>query len=86
MVLLLVGPAKALNLVFDIAGWVVLALTAVYIVTILLGQRIASKHVDKTGNRIFVDTTGDGKIDTVYVDTTGDGKADTAAKYHGEDK
>lgn len=86
VVLLLIGPAKALNLVFDIAGWAVLVLTAIYIVAVLVGQSRVSKHVDKTGNRIFVDTTGDGKIDTVYVDTTGDGKVDTSTKYQDDRK
>ena len=86
VVLLLIGPAKALNVVFDLAGWIVLILTAIYIVTVLVGQSRVSKHVDQTGNRIFVDTTGDGKVDTVYVDTTGDGKVDTSTKYRDESK
>jgi hypothetical protein len=33
---------------------------------------------------VFVDTDGNGSIDTVYVDTTGDGKADTATHYKEE--
>lgn len=81
IVLLLIGPSQTLNVMFDIAGWIILILTAVYVIAMLIGQTTVSKHVSNTGSRIFVDTTGDGKIDTVYVDTTGDGKADTATPY-----
>ena len=81
IVLLLIGPSQTLNVMFDIAGWIILILTAVYVIAMLIGQTTVNKHVSNTGSRIFVDTTGDGKIDTVYVDTTGDGKADTATPY-----
>ena len=85
VVLLLIGPAKTIETVLDLAGWIVLALTAVYVVVVLIGQGRVSRHIDKTGTRIFVDTTGDGKIDAVYVDTTGDGTVDSATAYR-EDK
>ena len=81
IVLVLIGPAKALDVVFDISGWIVLALTAIYVTVMLVGLGKASQSAQATGNRIFVDTTGDGKVDTVYVDTTGDGKPDTATQY-----
>lgn len=82
IVLLIVGPASALSLLFDVAGWVIIGLSVIYTAASLLiraGKR--AKYENKTGNRIFVDDTGDGKVDTVYVDTTGDGEPDTARRY-----
>lgn len=84
IVLLLIGPAKAIDAVLDLAGWLVLLLTAIYVVVVLVGQARVGRHVDKTGTRIFVDETGDGTIDAVYVDTTGDGKVDTSTAYREE--
>ncbi|MBQ8212734.1 MAG: hypothetical protein IJZ80_01900 [Clostridia bacterium] len=82
LVLILVGPAKALDVMLDIAGWGVIVLSVVYVVlSLFAGVRNQNKKEATTGNRIFVDTTGDGKVDTVYVDTTGDGKPDTAKRY-----
>ncbi|MBQ2734820.1 MAG: hypothetical protein IJF33_03215 [Clostridia bacterium] len=84
VVLLLIGPARAIGTVLDLAGWIVLVLTAVYVIIVLVGQSRVDRHVDKTGTRVFVDTTGDGKIDAVYVDTTGDGKVDSSTPYREE--
>ena len=82
LVLILVGPAKALDVMLDIAGWGVIVFSVVYVVlSLFAGVRNQNKKEATTGNRIFVDTTGDGKVDTVYVDTTGDGKPDTAKRY-----
>ncbi len=82
LVLILIGPNKALGVVLDIAGAAVILLSVVYIVVSLLGElRRQTKREATTGNRIFVDNTGDGKVDVVYVDTTGDGKPDTAKRY-----
>ncbi len=78
VILIILGPANALDLVMRIMGWVIIALTVVYAVSTFLTLR---KHQHKTGARIFADTNGDGTIDTVYVDTTGDGKADAAMRY-----
>ena len=55
---------------------------AAYLVFRMVRQPKASTAT--TGNRIFVDSDGDGSIDTVYVDTTGDGKADTATPFREE--
>lgn len=82
LVLILVGPAKALDVMLDIAGVGVIVFSILYIVlSLLTGVRSQAKKEATTGNRIFVDTTGDGKVDTVYVDTTGDGQPDTAKRY-----
>ena len=78
VVMLLLGPASMMSVLFRVAGIAVIALSAVYMV----GASLALYRVQtKTGNRIFVDETGDGKVDTVYVDTDGDGKVDSATRY-----
>ncbi len=78
VVMILIGPAGALGILFDIAGWVIIVLTLLY----TLGSILSLKKTQaKTGGRIFVDTTGDGKPDVIYIDTDGDGEADTATKY-----
>ena len=82
LVLILVGPAKALDVMLDVAGVGVIVFSILYIVlSLFTGIRSQTKKEATTGNRIFVDTTGDGKVDTVYVDTTGDGQPDTAKRY-----
>lgn len=81
-VLLLIGPARALEVMFDVAGWVTVALTVLLGAAFLIARlRRTATAEHRTGNRVFVDTTGDGSIDTVYVDTDGDGKHDTAKRY-----
>ncbi len=82
VVLLIVGPATALGAIFDFVGWLILILTAIYTVVSLFGLLRHNKRVpNTTGGRIFVDETGDGKVDTVYFDTTGDGKVDSSADF-----
>lgn len=77
-VMILLGPASVASILFRVAGWAIIALTIVYLIWALFTLR---RYQNTTGSRIFADTTGDGKIDTVFVDTTGDGKADTATRY-----
>ena len=86
VVMILVGPAQTLSILFDVAGWVVLALTAIYLIGSLLSLGKGKKAANVTGGRIFVDSTGDGKVDEIYVDTTGDGKVDTSVRYSDSDK
>ena len=82
LVLILVGPAKALDVMLDVAGVSVIVFSVFYIVISLLsGACKQAKKEATTGGRIFVDTTGDGIVDTVYVDTTGDGQPDTEKRY-----
>ena len=81
VVMILLGPAYTVSILFDIAGWSVLGLTVVYVISSLLALRRAQR---KTGGRVFVDVDGDGTIDALYVDTTGDGKVDTATHYRDE--
>lgn len=83
-VMILIGPAQSMEILFDIAGWVIIGLTAVYSIVMLILALTRKKTPSTTGTRIFADTDGDGTIDTVYVDTTGDGKADTSIPYKEE--
>ena len=62
VVMLVVGPAGTLEVLFDVAGWIIIVLTAFYTLLSLLSLR---KPKNQTGNRIFVDVDGDGTIDTV---------------------
>ena len=87
LVLLLIGPATVLEMLFDIAGWIIVALSIVYLLIAVLAYVKRQKQLAQTtGNRVFVDSTGDGKIDTVYMDTTGDGKPDVSTRYRDEQK
>ncbi len=78
VLLLLVGPANALEWLLRVAGVTVLILTVLAVIFMTVAIQ---KRQNTPGGRIFADTDGDGTIDTVYVDTTGDGEADTATSY-----
>ena len=77
--LVLIGPGAALDIIFKIAGAVVIVFSVIYIVFGILAYLKANRALEngETGSRVFVDTDGNGTIDAVYVDTTGDGKLDT---------
>ena len=82
VVLLLVGPAKTLEILFDVAGWSVIALTVAWALYTVISTAVReSKTVHQTGNRTFVDRNGDGTIDAVFVDTTGDCRPDPEVDY-----
>jgi uncharacterized membrane protein HdeD (DUF308 family) len=82
LVLVLVGPAKLVSWLLRIAGCVILALTLAFVVACIIDMQRKKKKIEETtGNRVFVDTTGDGKIDTVYTDVDGDGKPDVSRTY-----
>ena len=78
VVLILLGPANAFEILFDIAGIGLIVLSIVYLAWM---YKIIKKSQNTTGARIFVDTDGNGTIDAVYVDTDGNGKVDTATTY-----
>lgn len=63
VVMLVVGPAGALAALFDVAGWIIIVLTAFYTLLSLLSLK--NPKNTKTGGRVFVDVDGDGTIDTV---------------------
>jgi hypothetical protein len=77
--LVLIGPGAALDIIFKIAGAVVIVFSVIYIVFGILAYLKANRALENSdaGSRVFVDTDGNGTIDAVYVDTTGDGKLDT---------
>lgn len=85
LLLILLGPATTFDMLFRIAGWVVIAVTLVYSVVIFFGMNKKPKVAVCGGARVFVDKDGDGTVDAVFVDTTGDGKADTEVEYRGKE-
>ena len=77
-VLILLGPAKAIDILFDVAGIALILLSILYLIWT---YRLIKKSQHVTGNRVFVDEDGNGTIDALYVDTDGNGEADTATNY-----
>ena len=78
VVLLLLGPAKTIDVLFDIAGIGLIVLSILYLISMYV---VLKKSQNVTGNRVFVDTDGNGTIDAIYVDTDGNGEVDTATDY-----
>lgn len=80
--LLIFGTVSILELIFDVLGLGLIALTVVMTgIAVIAYLKRQKKSEAVTGNRIFVDRNGDGTIDAVFVDTTGDGKPDTEKTY-----
>ena len=77
-VLLLLGPANAIDVLFDIAGIGLIVMSIVYLIAMYW---VVKKSQNVTGARVFADTDGNGTIDTIYIDTDGNGKPDTATDY-----
>ena len=69
VVMLVVGPAGTLAVLFDVAGWIIIVLTAIYTLLSLLSLK--SPKNTQTGGRIFVDYDGDGTVDAVIQDSEG---------------
>ena len=80
VLLVLLGPARTLDMLFRIAGWVVIAITLVGAILLFISACRKPK-VRASGARVFIDKDGDGTVDAVFVDTTGDGRADTEIEY-----
>lgn len=78
VILLLLGPANTIDVLFDIAGVGVIILSIVYLISMYV---VLKKSQNATGARVFVDEDGNGTIDAIYVDTDGNGEADTATNY-----
>ena len=78
VIMLLLGPASVMSVLFRIAGIVIIALCVVYMLVAII---FIKKTQNKTGHRIFVDETGDGKADTIYIDVNEDGKPDYTTTY-----
>ena len=78
VILVLLGPANAIDILFDVAGVGLIVLSILYL---LWSYRLVKKAQNIAGNRVFVDEDGNGTIDAVYVDIDGNGEADTATDY-----
>ena len=78
VVLVLLGPANAIDILFDVAGVGLIVCSILYVLWL---YKIIKKSQNIVGNRIFVDEDGNGTIDAIYVDTDGNGEADTATNY-----
>ena len=78
VILVLLGPANAIDVLFDVAGASLIVFSILYLIWT---YRLIKKAHDITGNRVFVDEDGNGTIDAVYVDLDGNGEADTATDY-----
>ena len=78
VILVLLGPAKAIDILFDVAGVGLIVSSILYLIW---SYRLIKKTQNVTGNRVFVDEDGNGTIDAIYVDTDGNGEADTATDY-----
>lgn len=78
VILVLLGPANAIDILFDVAGVGLIVLSILYL---LWSYKLIKKSQNITGSRVFVDEDGNGTIDAVYVDTDGNGEADTATNY-----
>jgi len=75
--LVIIGPGAAIHTVATVVGIVIAVLSLLYIAFGIITYIQAQGKAEKTtGARTFVDSDGDGKVDTVYVDTDGDGKND----------
>ena len=69
VVMLVVGPAGTLDVLFDVAGWIIIVLTAIYTLLSLLSLKTSKNS--RTGSRVFVDYDGDGTVDAVIHDSEG---------------
>ena len=86
-VLMLVAPGFLLSVLGTVAGGVIIVLSVVYMVIGVLSYFKAKKIVESTeGSRVYVDTDGNGTVDTIYVDTTNDGVFDTEIKIKEDEK
>ncbi len=87
IVLMLVAPKDIVGILGKVAGAVIVVLSALYIVVGVLAYFKAKKIVESTeGSRVYVDTDGNGTVDTIYVDTTNDGVFDTEIKIKEDEK
>ena len=81
IVLMIVAPKALVGILGAVAGAIIVVLSVFYTVVGVLAYFKAKKILESTdGPRIFVDTDGNGTVDTVYVDTTNDGVCDTEIK------
>ena len=88
VVLMLVAPKALVGILGSIAGAVIILLSVLYMVVGTVAYFKAKKILESNdgGARVYVDTDGNGTIDTIYVDTTNDGVFDTEIKIKENEK
>lgn len=92
--IVLIAFLPALMGAVDLVVKIILTVIGVIMILVALvngynGYRVWKNFVEPNPNRaanVFVDSTGDGVVDTIMVDTDGNGKADTEVKYRGKKK
>lgn len=73
---------RVFRIVLTAAGWATIGLSVVLFIVVLVKIALGREEVPapKKGGNVYVDYTGDGRVDTIYMDTTGDGIPDTEYK------
>ena len=86
VVLMIVAPRAFIDVIGKIAGGVIIVLSIIYVVVGILAYLRAKKMLESSAPRVYVDTDGNGTVDTIYVDTTNDGVYDTEIKINEDGK
>lgn len=92
--IVLIALLPALMGAVDLVVKIILTVIGVIMILVALvngiaGYRLWKSYSEPNANRaanVFVDSTGDGVVDSILVDTDGNGKTDTEIKYHGKKK
>ena len=81
VVLMILAPKGLVGILGKVAGGIIIAVSVIYMVFGLIVYFKAKKIAESvSGARVYVDTDGNGTVDTIYVDTTSDGEYDTEIK------
>ena len=79
--LLIVAPRGLIHILGKVAGALIIVFSVLYVVMGLVAYFKAKKMLENVkGSSIYVDTDGNGTVDTILMDTTNDGKIDTIVK------
>ena len=79
--LLIVAPRGLIHILGKVAGALIIVFSIIYVVVGLVAYFKAKKLLENAkGGCVYVDTDGNGTVDTVLMDTTNDGKFDTIVK------
>lgn len=87
VILMIVAPRDLIGILGKVAGAVIIVISILYMVIGLVIYFKAKKIAESiSGSRVYVDTDGNGTIDTMYVDTTNDGVYNTEIKIKEDEK
>ena len=79
--LLIVAPRGLIHILGKVAGALIIVFSIIYVVVGLVAYFKAKKLLENAkGSCVYVDTDGNGTVDTVLMDTTNDGEFDTIVK------